>query len=282
MRLVFCGAMIFMLLSAPGRCTQSARQALAVWGLDVVPSLFPYMVLCRITSASLLRTRLPASLCAAVLGAVGGSPSGAAALSVCRHEGQLSSPAFRALCTFCGCISPMFLLGTLQNWGFTKDMCLRVFSIHIAGTSAAALLVFLFSHRLNSAAAAPAAVKAAQTEDPISMSIRSVLCVGGCIVFFSVAAEWLCMLLPASIPDAVRAMIHATLEMSGGIHRLLTLPLGERSRIILCSAAAGFGGFSILLQNHILLSDSGTGMPGLFVYSLIRCALCVLAAVILS
>ena len=82
--------MIGVMLGAPGAVTEAARDALRVWGLDVAPSLFPYMVFCRLIASRLRQSGMPAMPAAALLGMLGGSPSGAAVVSVYGRAGNLS------------------------------------------------------------------------------------------------------------------------------------------------------------------------------------------------
>ena len=42
--------MAALILRFPDLAIKSAREALFVWGRDIVPSLFPYMVLCKTLS----------------------------------------------------------------------------------------------------------------------------------------------------------------------------------------------------------------------------------------
>jgi len=86
------------LLLLPGQCAQAAADALAIWGLGVVPSLFPYMVFSRLLCEQIRNTKCPPAVVCVLLGAFGGSPSGAA--TICAYKDRLSHKAVLALSAF--------------------------------------------------------------------------------------------------------------------------------------------------------------------------------------
>lgn len=265
---LLAGAAMAALLLFPRACMDAALGALRVWGLSVAPSLFPYMVLSRLLSASLRRRGVPAPLCAPVLGLLGGSPSGAAALAGCAREGGLSPRALHGLAALTGTISPMFFLGTLQSWTGDARLARRLLLAHLFGAIFAAAFALFLPAKAD--APAPAHGQAeTEEESPIVKSVQAVLSVGGCIVFFSVLAAAASLLLPASM-DALRAVLHAALEAAGGAHALIDAPLPPDIRAVLLAAMTSFGGVSILTQNGIFLRPLGLRLPRLALYALLR------------
>ena len=79
--IVLCAGLMILMLRFPETSALAARDALRLWSIDVVPSLFPYMVLCRMLSGRLKQRGIREETAAAFLGLLGGSPSGAAALA---------------------------------------------------------------------------------------------------------------------------------------------------------------------------------------------------------
>ena len=265
-------AALAALLCFPELCSSSAREALRVWGLDVVPSLFPYMVLSRMLSASLHRRGIPAVLLVPALGLAGGSPSGAAALASCAREGGLSARSLASLAALTGTISPMFFLGTVRAWSGDVLLARRLLLAHLFGAAFAAVCARCLPVRTNAAEfSRPASglQPHAQEESPISLCVDAVLRVGGCILLFSVAAACTSLLLPPSLP-ALRAVLHALLEAAGGTHALLAAPLSPRVRSLLLAALTSLGGFSILTQNALFLRPLGLRLPQLALYGLLR------------
>lgn len=122
MAALICFLLAGMILCFPGTTISASQSALSIWARDIVPSLFPYMVLCKMTAQRLRSARFPAAPLAALLGCMGGSPSGAAMLSV--SSGGMAQSQLYALCALTGTISPMFFVGTLHAWGVAQKTCL--------------------------------------------------------------------------------------------------------------------------------------------------------------
>ena len=98
--------MAALILRFPDLAIKSAREAIFVWGRDIVPSLFPYMVLCKTLSSRLKKSRIPSVPLVLTLGLLGGSPSGAAMISAASDTMSRRQCVFLSALT--GTISPMF------------------------------------------------------------------------------------------------------------------------------------------------------------------------------
>lgn len=266
-------AVLAALLRFPQVCMGSALEALRVWGLSVVPSLFPYMVFSRLLSGALRRHGMPAALCVPLLGLAGGSPSGAAALSGCAREEGLSRRTLHTLAALTGTISPMFFLGTLQSWTGDALLARRLLLAHLFGAALSAACAFLLVGARdvgrNPAHSSPPA--GAQEDSPIAQSVQAVLNVGGCIIIYSVLAACVSLLLPPSA-GVLRAVLHAALEAAGGAHALIAAPMTQEVRAVLLAALTSFGGLSILTQNALFLRPLGLCLPRLALYGLLRAA----------
>lgn len=266
-RTAMCIIMMGMMFMFPADSAKSARQALRLWGLDVVPSLFPYMVLCRMLSAQLCRYGIPVSMAAVGFGLLGGSPSGAAVLSgggACASMRQMY-----ALCALTGTISPMFLLSTVGKWmedaGISGAMLLWA---HVLGAGLCALIVRYCMRKKDWASPAHAGGGSRQNADPIGQSISAVFRVGGCIVFYSVVAG---MVRHVPGMNALTiSLAHAALEVSGGLHAIAELDLPPVWKATLLASASGFSGISILSQNLVFLRPLGIRMQSLVYIALLR------------
>ena len=143
MAALICFLLAGMILCFPGTTISASKSALSIWARDIVPSLFPYMVLCKMTAQRLRSARFPTAPLAALLGCMGGSPSGAAMLSV--SSGGMAQSQLYALCALTGTISPMFFVGTLHAWGVAQKTCLCLLAAHGLG----ALSAFVCVRRLS-------------------------------------------------------------------------------------------------------------------------------------
>ena len=252
MAALICFLLAGMILCFPGTTISASQSALSIWARDIVPSLFPYMVLCKMTAQRLRSARFPAAPLAALLGCMGGSPSGAAMLSV--SSGGMAQSQLYALCALTGTISPMFFVGTLHAWGVAQKTCLCLLAAHGLGALSAFVCVRRLSPVREKVAARETPEKA--NGNPITDSVFSVLGVGGCIVFFSVAAACIRILFPF-LPETGCAYLQSVLEIAGGMRLLIQTSSASFARDVSMPVLTGFGGLSILTQNHLFLQVCG-------------------------
>ena len=272
MRIVCCLLMMLVMLLFPDSTGGAARSALQTWALSVVPSLFPYMVLCRMLASQLAGSRLPPALLVAALGLAGGSPSGAVTLSGYARSDRLRRDELLPLCALTGTISPMFVLNTAGGWLGNPRLSRCLLAAHLLGAALSAALVKACVRRSPvSKEVLPDHSDSTSPGDPIRESVRTILSVGGCIMFYSVVAEGLSLLLP--LPNKAAAVLHSALEAAGGTHAICAAGFSKDAQALLTSAVLGFSGVSILAQNSLFLRDSGVTMRQLVLLGLLRAAL---------
>lgn len=264
MVLAFCSFALAALLLFPQACTQSAREALIIWGLHVTPSLFPYMVFSKMLTQRLTNSSCPPSIVCVLLGMLGGAPTGAAVLS--SYSARLTDKAILALCALTGTVSPMFFLGTVSSWTNDAFLSSRLLISQFGGAILSAIVVSQYPSK-------PMCHKSNGTvlsDSPLSQSIDAVLQVGGCIICFSVAAGIL-RLFP--LPGALICTVHALLEISGGMHAIIRCSaFSSQIKNVLLAFSAGFGGLSVLFQNYLFLRSIGVRLSHLLGMSLLRAA----------
>ena len=210
MKLMLLLIILLLIVYMPDVSSLAARNALAIWGLDVIPSLFPYMVLCKLIANQFYKQKkLPALPVIAALGILGGSPSGAAALSSYAQQGCCSRRQLYSLCALTGTISPMFFLSTMRNWNIAPSLSRWLFCAHFGGALLTSLCVYFFLPAAKSASST-SYILSDSASSPIVQSVSSVLNVGGCIVFFSVIAACFSASL-AWLSDTTRAVFHGLL-----------------------------------------------------------------------
>lgn len=275
MKALLAAMMLAALLLFPASVQQSCKEALCIWGLHVVPSLFPYMVLCQALSACAALARLPPALITLLLGLIGGSPCASAALSASLPAQKTPSPRIRTLLPLLGTISPMFFLGPAAQWLSSKSDGILLLIAHIAGALLACLIYRPIAARKGTLCVPAQAASAIADDrpDPISRSVNAVMNVGGCIVFFSAAASCIRSAFPL-VPREIVWALHGALEIAGGFKALCALTSSRALQLVALSAAAGFGGMSILMQNAFFLRPLGVHMKEMLLCSLLRCACC--------
>ena len=255
-----------ILLLRPKEASDAARAALVLWGKEVVPCLFPYMVLTRLVAEQMRRSSKGMTT-PILLGILGGSPSGAAALSASAGDG-INRRSLYSLCALTGTISPMFLINTLGGWLNNRYYGWLLFVSHLIGAGITAALVFGTAEY-----SAPLFTRTDETDakerSPIQESVLAVLGVGGCIVFFSVAAFAISSFV--RLPPAFVAVFHGMLEVAGGLKAVANLSVSEFEKSLMCTALAGFNGFSIFSQNLLYLNRHGLRLNDLLMLGIVRC-----------
>ena len=263
---------IGFLIVFPSDTADAAYHALQIFATSIVPVLFPYMVFSRYLCQRMDAGHSSTIPMVAVLGLLGGSPSGAAMISAHRHH--LSQKTAHALCALSGTVSPMFIMGTIRSWTGQDDLCRQLLMCHwLAALSCAYLIRFFFledNQKREFAEKEPLP----SSFNPISQSIDAVLQVGGCVVLYSVWAGIIGKILR---PLAwLQPIVHALLEISGGIHAICQSTYSPEIKHILISAALGFNGLSILSQNYTQLRPVGIRLTQLIEYAVLRSSLCAL------
>lgn len=259
-------AVLILLLLFPAVCAQCAKDALIVWGMHVVPSLFPYMIFCKMLAAQLKNTSIPPVAVCIMLGMLGGSPSGAGMISSYAH--RLSPKAICCLAALTGVVSPMFFLGSVSAWTGNKLLSQKlVVSQTIGSFSLSAILFHLPVEKFFTYNTVFHAHD--QENSVLTQCIDAILRIGSCIICFSVVAGYMEILLPAIHPK-FRAFLHGLLEISGGIHAMTNAFADSPVLDILLAFTAGFSGFSIIAQNLFFLKPLGVNLPLLSLISLSR------------
>ena len=269
MNILFYILVIIFLITFPAETANTALQALTIWATSVVPVLFPYMFFSRLLCAALSTLRLPAFLTVAVLGFLGGSPSGASLIAA--NASSLSERGLFTLCVLTGTISPMFILGSIQSWIDHPSMAGLFLLCHWLSAIVCACAVWLFYRgRRENRPIIPKVVNL-KFSNPISQSIDAMFQIGGCIILYSVLAGMLGKILHAF--PAILPFVHSMFEVSGGIHSLCQSILSPQLKYISIAAALGFSGFSILSQNHTMIQTLGMPIHRMILFAVFRAAI---------
>ena len=266
MQIILYALIILLLMLYPGDTARFAQEALTIWGTAIVPALFPYMVFSRMLCQRLYALNLPAAPIAAVLGLIGGSPSGAAIIAA-TSEHQ-SPRTIHALCALCGTVSPMFILGTLSHWTNNASRCRLLLTIHWITAVLCAGIIWLSEKKHSFPVSSRKGNVQPSFDNPIMQSMDAILQVGGCIICYSVLAGLIGRFFPEDSP--LNSLLHVFLEISGGAHAIWQGTFSMNAKGILLSASLGFSGLSILAQNYAFLRTLGISMRRLIFYALLR------------
>lgn len=259
-----------MVFAYPDVTANAARTALRVFGLDIVPTLFPYMVLTR-TLMTMMKGMNGSSLwILALLGWMGGSPSGASMIRTLSVSQTMNRRTLLAMCALTGTISPVFLLRTVQAWFGDSRLLMLLAVSHFAGAALSSLVIYLCCFRDHTTVACGCSSPSGQEDNVISSCALSILGIGGCLVFYSVFSDVLSVVLFKS--NGVSAsFLHATLEIAGGLRALSEYgPVTRAGTGILCAFCCGFSGLSMISQNAMFLKPLKVTTPQLIGMGILR------------
>lgn len=290
---LFCGAVCYILFSAPALCAQGVREALTLCGNTVIPSLFPFMVLSGFLvhsglSAALGRAaapvtarlfRLPGVSAGVILmSLVGGFPVGVKMTAQLLDSGALSVPQAKRMCLFCVNAGPAFVISAV---GTAMLGSTRAGVILYASVCISALLLGFASRRFSGAAAAVSQKSAvlrlenpaAALSESVRESVYAMLQICAWVVLFGALGAYL-RTLPLSEPAAV--WLRCLTEVTAGVPAaagLLSLPM--------LAAVLSFAGLSVHCQILGSLTHCGVRYGTFLAARLAACVLSFFACTLL-
>lgn len=254
-----------LLLILDSRCAaQSAADALELCLKTVIPSLFPMFVLSGLLVSSLKGNGgkfqsvlerwlgIPAGGgMLFLLGIVGGFPVGAQCIAQAVEAGSLSRPDGEKMLGFCNNCSPAFLFGIAGSVLASPRDALYLFLIQLE----AALLLARFTD-FHENYDVHFSADSISLPEAVNRAIRSMGTVCAWVVLAGVVTgflrRWIFPLLPVPMPQLLTGL----LEITGGILGLTALT-EMNLRFLLCAGFVCFGGISVWLQIHALVSPRG-------------------------
>ncbi len=291
--LLFLGFITLALILFPESNIQSGKAALTLCFTSVIPSLFPFFVLCRILidlgAAELLGKYTggfmkklfhisPAGVTSLLMGLISGYPLGAKVCCELYQNKSITKTDAERLLAFCNNAGPVFITGTVGTamlgsfkWG------LLLMAVHIISALCTGFL-FRFYKKSENAPMSNFAVRTVSAKSlpnsiasAFSDSISSILSVCGYVVFFAVfinilkvtnilqtAAYFVSSLFPPVSTEFAREFLSGLLEMTNGIANLAALPnINPASKLIAASMLLGFGGLCVHFQTMGIVSRYG-------------------------
>ncbi len=284
-------AMAFFLAS-PARYTQSVRDGISLWAVNVLPAVFPFLFLTALFTrfpvyGKLSRAVSPvagklfgvsgAGGCAAFLALLSGYPVGARAVLDLSERGAIAQDERFRLACLATTSGPMFLVGVVGGAMFGNPLAGWIL---LLAHFAAVWLVCLFLKTGKKAARTtlpPVQSGGNALYDSLYSSVISILCVGGSIAVFYAFGQMLsdaAAFLP--LGDTGNAFLRGLLEMTAGCNLFSQDP--RPLSLALCAFLVTFGGFCVLVQQLAFLTRAGIKpLPFLavkFVQGLLAAAIC--------
>lgn len=265
---LFLLLLLGFLLFFPREALEAAGSGLLLWYRNLVPVLFPFMILSGLlirmdAISTLLKYIRPlfwavfgTTACgsyAILAGFLFGYPMGAKVVCDLRQEEQITSGEARYLIGFVNNLSPAFLITFLVHQNLGQPALLLPTLVILYGAPLLTGLLTSFSWRKERRSLSPKKKKASKAplkpeliDACISDGIWNITKLGAYIMLFSVIAGAL-SLLPLK-NELLRCLMLGCLEITSGIRIVCAsgLPFPEKylCLILLCS----FGGFCALFQ----------------------------------
>ncbi|MCI8514862.1 MAG: hypothetical protein HFI93_09605 [Lachnospiraceae bacterium] len=255
-----------LLILWPQTGAQGAAYGLSLWYRIILPSLLPFLILCRLMQ-HYQKTLAERPLQVAFLGLLCGYPMGAKLLAdLCRCK-NFSHKKAAWLLSFCNQASPMFLFSYLPQMlpplpGLSRLIFFGVYGSALLTGLCAALLSPLLSCR-EAEPEEEHVLTAGIEEDPpfISVleqamldSVEVMIKIGGYMMLFSMAAYYL-----RAFPfgnEWIKGVVLGVNEMTTGIAFLSAGSFPTPVLCALCIGSAAFGGLSGFAQTQCVLQGS--------------------------
>lgn len=269
--LIFCSFLIIFSKKA----STEASLALTVCIKNVIPSLFPYMVISHMTVRSGIGHyvgklipiskiyKLPAcSSAAVVLGLLCGFPVGCRCAVDLYRSGELSKTEAEVLLSAASNTGPsfvVFIIGAVffgsEGFGWQIYFSQFIASLIAATIINRILFPFIPTRSPKEIKKMPLAVP--DLFSAVSDSVSSTLTVCGFIVFFSVVCGYILPFV-SNFSETGAALLSSFLEFTNGARSAASLP-GPKGRF-LCGFAVGWSGISVLCQCAAFTSPMGLSL----------------------
>ena len=265
---------LLLMLARPELSLSGAKKGLSLWSGVVLPTLLPFMICSGAIVAAggvpllvlpfrpVLRRVFGFSEEGSFVfltGLLCGYPMGAKTDREFLEWGMIGEKEARCLLAVSNHPSPMFLLGYVMAAWDQQGLLLLLLSVYLP------LLPLSFAARKFYGVSSENAVWKKRTapaltgfsfEKSMMNSIEVMVKIGGYIMLFSIAAEFIKALSP--LPEKANALILGATEITTGIHQISLVTEGSSMRLFI-TAAAVFGGVSGIFQTKGVLGASENG-----------------------
>lgn len=258
-----------------------ARTGLHLWFENMIPALFPFMIL----SGTLIRMglsdgfvslvyplfrpvfRLGKSACyVIVMGFMCGFPMGAKCINDLYARGRLSHKEASWLLSFCNNIGPVYLIGFALPLIDCKAMGMCIFGMYGLPLLYGLILRYTIYNKLDGPSKEVPAVLPKNLFQALNESImaatHSILSLGGYMILFNML-----MLIPARFAGDLYTYIAPFLEISGGL-----MILGDKDPLW-ALLLLPFGGLSCIAQTYACIGDTKLSIGTYLIHKLIQVAI---------
>lgn len=291
---------------------EAAKVGLSMWYNSVLPSLLPFFIATELISYTNIVTILGRILdpimrplfnvpgegsLALILGIISGYPVGAKMVVNLKENGICTEEEAERLISFTNNSGPLFILGIVGISIFADlKLGIELLIVHIISAITVGLIFRFWKYSANKSSykknfnIKKEYVHFCNLGEVLSKSIfsgiKSVVMIGGFIVFFSVILSILsnskilsliafainCILFTLNIDSSVIiAFVNGLLELTNGLFTLNSISIvSVNEKIYIVSFLLGFGGLSILLQVFSTISKSSISIKPYFIGKILQ------------
>ncbi len=254
---------VMVLLIVDGQAAlQSAADGITLCLRTVTPSLFPFLFLCSLITASFWGEKIPwlrriakqlgipkggesLLLCAFL----GGYPAGAQMIGTLFQEGKLNRQEAQRLLPLCNNAGPAFLFGMVAMQFPSMDMVAALWVIQILSVFFAGA----FTAGSNASSVSLCGNKSSISEI-LNRSVRTMAVICGWILLFQIMNGFLDRWVLWYFPREFRILIRGILELSAGCCGLGQIASPDL-RFLVCTLMLSFGGLCVTMQTASVIGD---------------------------
>ncbi len=265
--LIFLSAMIFLLFQAQNSL-HDLRAGLRLCAENVIPSLFPHLILSELFVSNLSFTsessflsrafcrlfRLPKAAAPVILiGAVCGFPIGARLASKLYRDGLLSRKQAEILCAYANNTSPAFVISGVGAALFGSIRLGIIFYIcEILASFACLLFTSFFRARIEETDADSSFCAPISFVESVRNASHTMLNICGFVLFFSLANGVICRIF-SSASLAFSALLEVTNACKNAA---LLIETSAHTACFFTAFSIGFGGLSAAMQSALCMKES--------------------------
>lgn len=267
------------ILTEPTACIGYAKDALLLWFLKILPTLFPFMVISGIIIRMNLTSYFPSAGAYGILvGFFCGFPMGALTACTMYEEKQITQKEAEYLCAFTNNMGPVYFCSyVLPTLGITNKLpyLIAMYGIPLLYGLVLRKTTYKSCDFQKLPSGSPVSLLNA-IDASITQAITSITRLGGYLILLQtlyILPDLLIRLL-GRFPFVFRlpllflnAFLCCLLEITGGISKMNTYPP------LWVLVLLPLGGFSFILQAGSILKNAGLSIPVYLLHKLIQTAL---------
>ena len=265
LRSILPGLGVLLLILDSRTAMKGATDGIDLCIRSIIPSIFPFLVLSRMLTATLSGIRfgrfgrllgIPAG-CEGLfaVGLLGGYPTGAREVANAWKQGALDTDEARRMIAYCNNAGPSFLFGILGGVFAEKWMLWLLWAIHIFSACCIGMLL----PKIKQSVAQRYIISAPSMTEALKDAVVTMGYICGWVIFFRMVIGFADRWILWSVPASLKVGIYGLLELANGCCSLSALT-NDALRFVFCSGMLAFGGVCVTMQTASVVGKLGLGI----------------------